>query len=84
MSGSPCNWLDGTTLLFDLLQVSRESRRWTPFEVRICFVEVVRACVPRTRLLRGKYDVNCVELVWFGKCGDPHGASSVQSDDNLN
>ena len=46
-----------------------------------CFGEVVWARVPRTRLLRGKFAVNWLELVWLGKtentgehlCGDEHG-----------
>ena len=46
-----------------------------------CFGEVVWARVPGTRLLRGKYEVKWLELVWLGRtecteehlCGDEHG-----------
>ena len=46
-----------------------------------CFGEVVWARVLGTRLLRGKYEVNWLELAWLGKtenieehlCGDEHG-----------
>ena len=50
----------------------------TPFEVLrnnsyqgglACFGEVVWARVPGTRLLRGKYEVNWLELVWLGHDG---------------
>ena len=45
-----------------------------------CFGEIVWARVPGSRLLRGKYEVNWLELVWLGKtenteehlCGDEH------------
>ena len=45
------------------------------------FGEIVWARVPGPRLLRGKYEVNWLELVWLGKtenteehlCGDEHG-----------
>ena len=46
-----------------------------------CFGEVVWDRVPGTRLLRGKFEVNWLELVWLGKtenteehlCGGEHG-----------
>ena len=61
----------------------------TPYEVLrnnsyrgglACFGEIVWARVPGSRLLRGKYEVNWLELVWLGKtenteehlCGDEH------------
>ena len=45
-----------------------------------CFGEAVWARVPGIRLLRGKFEVNWLELVWLGKtenaeehvCGDEH------------
>ena len=45
-----------------------------------CFGEIFWARVPGSRLLRGKYEVNWLELVWLGKtenteehlCGDEH------------
>ena len=52
-----------------------------------CFVEIVWARVPGTRLLRGKYEVNWPELVWLGKtenteehlCGDEHGVRKFRT-----
>ena len=69
----------------------------TPFEVLrnnsyqgglACFGEVVWARVPGTRLLRGKYEVNWLELVWLGArrknteehlCGDEHGVRKFRT-----
>ena len=50
--------------------------------------EVVWARVPGTRLLRGKFEVNCLELVWLGKtensdehlCGDLHGVHKFRTN----
>ena len=52
-----------------------------------CFGEIVWARVPGSRLLRGKYEVNWLELVWLGKteitkehlCGDEHGVRKFQT-----
>ena len=43
--------------------------------------------VPRTRLLRGKFEVNGLELFWLGKtenteehlCGDEHGVRQFRT-----
>ena len=67
----------------------------TPFEVLrnnyrgglACFGEVVWARIPGTRLLRGKYEVNWLALVWLDKtehtekhlCGDEHGVRKFQT-----
>ena len=68
----------------------------TPYEVLrnnsyrgglACFGENVWARVPGSRLLRGKYEVNWLELVWLGKtenteehlCGDEHGVRKFQT-----
>ena len=52
-----------------------------------CFGEIVWARVPGSRLLRGKYEVNWLELVWLGKtenteehlCGDEHGVRKFRT-----
>ena len=68
----------------------------TPFEVLrnksyrgglACFGEVVWARVPGTRLLRGKFELNWLELVWLGKTenteehlgGDEHGVRKFRT-----
>ena len=56
-----------------------------------CFGEIVWVRVPGTRLLRGKFEVNWLELVWLAKTGPRKStgaatstgcASSGQSDDS--
>ena len=58
----------------------------TPYEVLrnnscrgglACFGEIVWARVPGSRLLRGKYEVNWLELVWLGKT-EKHGRALVR------
>ena len=52
-----------------------------------CFGEIVWARVPGSRLLRGKYEVNWLEMVWLGKtenteehlCGDEHGVRKFRT-----
>ena len=52
-----------------------------------CFGEIVWARVPGSRLLRGKDEVNWLELVWLGKtenteehlCGDEHGVRKFRT-----
>ena len=68
----------------------------TPFEVLrnnsyqggvACFEEVDWARAPGTRLLRGKCEVNWLEMVWLGKtehteehlCGDEHGVRKFRT-----
>ena len=68
----------------------------TPYEVLhelsnrgglACFGETVWARVPGSRLIRGKFEVNWLELVWVGKtdssdehlCGDEHGVRKFRA-----
>ena len=52
-----------------------------------CFGEIVWARIPGSRLLRGQYEVNWLELVWLGKtentekhlCGDEHGVRKFRT-----
>ena len=52
-----------------------------------CFDEIVWVRVPGTRLLRGKFEVNWLELVWLGTmenteehlCGDEHGVRKFRT-----